>query len=135
MSPTPPPPHTPPRTRPQALHAYSVAVAAAVSGRGEALSVSELSGGARIHHILHGVFVAGLMALDPTQNLSDDEIRTAIQNAAGTKAAILIPEEPFELLAKKAISAMTDPCHRCAALVYEEANSNAAPAGSPLAPP
>lgn len=60
------------------------------------------------------------MSLDPTADLTDDDIRTAIQNAAGTKAVILIPEEPFELLAKQAVSRALEPCRRCATLVHDE---------------
>jgi len=64
-----------------------------------------------------------LCSLDPTQQLSEEDIRTAIQNAAGTKAVLLLPEEPFEILARKAIEKMSDPCHQAARLVYEELNT------------
>ena len=63
------------------------------------------------------------MLLDPTQQLSEEDIRTAIQNAAGTKAVLLLPEEPFEILARKAIEKMSDPCHQAAKLVYDELNT------------
>lgn len=104
----------------QVLTKYANTVSAIVQGNHEHLSTTELSGGARIHFILHEIFVKGLMALDPTAELSDDDIRTAIQNAAGTKAVILIPEEPFELLAKQAVARALEPCRRCATLVHEE---------------
>jgi len=82
-----------------------------------------LEGGARVHYVLQEIFVKGLCSLDPTQQLSEEDIRTAIQNAAGTKAVLLLPEEPFEILARKAIEKMSDPCHQAARLVYEELNT------------
>lgn len=104
----------------QVLHKYATGVSAVVGGSSESLTTTELAGGARIHFILHEIFVKGVMSLDPTSELSDDDIRTAIQNAAGTKGVILIPEEPFELLAKQSISKMLEPCRRCVTLVHEE---------------
>lgn len=104
----------------QVLTKYATMVSSIVQGNNEHLSTTELAGGARIHFVLHEIFVKGLMALDPTAELTDDDIRTAIQNAAGTKAVILIPEEPFELLAKQAVAKALEPCRRCAGLVHEE---------------
>ena len=52
--------------------------------------------------------------------MSEEDIRTAIQNAAGTKAVLLLPEEPFENLVKQAIRKMSDPCQKCARLVHDE---------------
>lgn len=34
----------------------------------------------------------GLQEIDPCDDLTDDEIRTAIQNATGTKTALFVPE-------------------------------------------
>jgi len=84
------------------------------------MSTTELVGGSRIRFILHDIFVKGITSLDPTASLTDDDIRTAIQNSAGARSVLLIPEEPFELLAKQSISKLLDPCKRCAALVHEE---------------
>ena len=33
--------------------------------------------------------------------MTEEDIRTAIQNAAGTKAVLLLPEEPFEVLVRR----------------------------------
>ena len=52
--------------------------------------------------------------------MSEEDIRTAIQNAAGTKAVLLLPEEPFENLVKQAIRRWSDPCQKCARLVHDE---------------
>ena len=78
------------------------------------------SRGGSDHFALQDIFVKGLESLDPTQAMSEEDIRTAIQNAAGTKAVLLLPEEPFENLVKQAIWKMSDPCQKCARLVHDE---------------
>ncbi len=104
----------------QLLHKYSAAVASSLQGNAADMSTTELVGGSRIRFILHDIFVKGLTSMDPTASLTDDDIRTAIQNSAGARSVLLIPEEPFELLAKQSISKLLDPCKRCASLVHEE---------------
>jgi len=104
----------------QMLHKYAASISSSLAGNSDDMSTTELMGGSRINFILREIFVKGLNALDPTAILSDDDIRTAIQNSAGAKSILLIPEEPFELLAKQSISKLLEPCKRCAALVHEE---------------
>ena len=104
----------------QLLHKYSASVSASLQGNADDMSTTELVGGSRIRFILHDIFVKGLTSLDPTAQLTDDDIRTAIQNSAGARSTLLIPEEPFELLAKKSISKLLEPCRRCSTLVHEE---------------
>jgi len=104
----------------QMLHKYSTSVSASLQGNADDMSTSELVGGSRIHFILKEIFVKGLCALDPISALSDDDIRTAIQNSAGARSILLIPEEPFLLLAKQSISKLLEPCKRASALVHEE---------------
>ena len=58
----------------------------------QALPVSELAGGARIRHIYQDIFVKGLEELNPSNELSDEDIRTAIKNSGGVKGSLLIPE-------------------------------------------
>ncbi|KAK8624808.1 hypothetical protein V6N13_089694 [Hibiscus sabdariffa] len=65
------------------------------------MSTSELSGGARIHYIFQSIFVKSLEEVDPCEDLTDDDIRTAIQNATGPRSALFAPEIPFELLVSK----------------------------------
>lgn len=104
----------------QKIHTFCNAVDGAVQGKSKNLATDSLEGGARVHYVLQEIFVKGLCSLDPTATLSEEDIRTAIQNAAGTKAVLLLPEEPFEILARKSIEKMSDPCHQAARLVYEE---------------
>ena len=102
------------------LHGYAASFTKSVAGKNEDLNTTALEGGARIHFVLQDIFVKGLESLDPTQAMSEEDIRTAIQNAAGTKAVLLLPEEPFENLVKQAIRKMSDPCQKCATLVHDE---------------
>ena len=102
------------------LHGYAASFTKAVAGKNEDLNTTALEGGARIHYVLQDIFVKGLQSLDPTRAMSEEDIRTAIQNSAGTKAVLLLPEEPFEMLVKQAIKKMSDPCQKCARLVHDE---------------
>ena len=52
--------------------------------------------------------------------MSEEDIRTAIQNAAGTKGVLLLPDDSFEVLVKQAIRKMSDPCVKCARIVHDE---------------
>ena len=102
------------------LEKYAAGLQAAVEGRSAKLSIDVLEGGARIHYVLQEIFVKGLLELNPTASMTDEHIRTKIQNTAGTKAVLLVPEEPFEQLARQCIEKMLEPCKQCASLVHDE---------------
>ena len=57
---------------------------------------------------------------DPLEGLTLHDIKTAIRNAAGSKATLFIPEKAFELLMKKQIELFRDPCFKCAEKVFDE---------------
>ena len=59
---------------------------------------AELSGGARIHYIFQLLFVKSLEEVEPCEDLTDDDIRMAIQNATGPRNALFVPEVPVEVL-------------------------------------
>ncbi|KAG5625160.1 hypothetical protein H5410_010378 [Solanum commersonii] len=63
-----------------------------MEGKNEEMSTSELSGGARNHRIFQDIFVKSLEEVDPCEDLTDDDIRTAIQKATGPKSAFFVPE-------------------------------------------
>ena len=102
------------------LHGYAAGFTKSVVGKSDDLSTSSLEGGARIHFVLQDIFVKGLESLDPTRAMSEEDIRTAIQNAAGTKGVLLLPDDSFEVLVKQAIRKMSDPCVKCARIVHDE---------------
>ncbi|KAA3482509.1 dynamin-related protein 3A [Gossypium australe] len=91
-----------------------------VEGKNEEMSTSELSGGARIHYIFQSIFVKSLEEVDPCEGLTDDDIRTAIQNATGPRSALFVPEVPFEVLVRRQIARLLDPSLQCARFIYDE---------------
>eukprot|EP00249_Psilotum_nudum_P020336 c27659_g1_i8 orf=497-3082(+) len=99
---------------------YSQGFASIVDGKNEEMSTSELSGGARIHYIFQSIFVRSLDEVDPCDDLTDEDIRTAIQNATGPKNIIFVPEVPFEVLVRRQIARLLDPSLQCARFIYDE---------------
>ncbi|KAH9304002.1 hypothetical protein KI387_008406 [Taxus chinensis] len=102
------------------LTKYSEAFTSVVEGKNEEMSTAELSGGARIHYIFQSIFVKSLELVDPCDDLTDDDIRMAIQNATGPKNALFVPEIPFEVLVRRQISRLLDPSIQCARFIYDE---------------
>ncbi|KAH7575540.1 hypothetical protein JRO89_XS02G0138200 [Xanthoceras sorbifolium] len=102
------------------LSKYSDAFSSMVEGKNEEMSTSELSGGARIHYIFQSIFVKSLEEVDPCEDLTDEDIRTAIQNATGPKSALFVPEVPFEVLVRRQIARLLDPSLQCARFIYDE---------------
>ncbi|KAK9033826.1 hypothetical protein V6N11_050010 [Hibiscus sabdariffa] len=102
------------------LSKYSEAFSSMVEGKNEEMSTSELSGGARIHYIFQSIFVKSLEEVDPCEDLTDDDIRTAIQNASGPRSALFVPEVPFEVLVRRQIARLLDPSLQCARFIYDE---------------
>lgn len=102
------------------LDAYASRFSAMLDGRSEHMPVSELAGGARIRHIFQEIFNDGLEELDPTSELTDDDVRTAIKNSGGIKGSLLIPEAPFELLVRRAIERLMPPALQCKDFVHTE---------------
>ncbi|KQK11242.1 dynamin-related protein 3B [Brachypodium distachyon] len=102
------------------LAKYCDAFSSMVEGKNEDISTIELSGGARIHYIFQSIFVKSLEGVDPCEDVSDEDIRMAIQNATGPRSALFVPEVPFEVLVRRQISRLLDPSLQCADFIYEE---------------
>ncbi|KAL4459064.1 hypothetical protein ABPG75_013929 [Micractinium tetrahymenae] len=102
------------------LDSYASRFSAMLDGRSEHMPVTELAGGARIRHIFQEIFNIGLEQLDPTGELTDDDVRTAIKNSGGIKGSLLIPEAPFELLVRRAIERLLAPSLQCKDFVHTE---------------
>ncbi|KAJ0031269.1 hypothetical protein Pint_12538 [Pistacia integerrima] len=102
------------------LARYCEAFSTMVDGKSQEMSTKELSGGARIHYIFQSIFVKTLEEVDPCQDLSDEDIWMAIQNATGLRNALFVPEVPFEVLVRKQIALLLDPCLQCLRFVYDE---------------
>lgn len=82
--------------------------------------MNELFGGARISYIFNDIFAASLMSVEPFDGLTDEEIRTTICNANGTRPSLFVPEMSFDILVRRQISRLEQPGIQCVDLVYEE---------------
>lgn len=91
-----------------------------IEGTNVDISTKELSGGARIYYIFNDIFGSALASIDATQNLENQDIRTAIRNSTGPRPSLFVPELAFDLLVKPQIKLLEAPCLRCVELVYEE---------------
>ena len=56
----------------------------------------------------------------PCSELTDEDVRTAIKNSGGVKGSLLIPEAPFELLVRRAISRLLPSALQCQQFVHAE---------------
>ncbi|KFK39955.1 hypothetical protein AALP_AA3G311000 [Arabis alpina] len=102
------------------LTKYCEAYSSTLEGKSKEMSTSELCGGARIHYIFQSVFVKSLEEVDPCEDLTDDDIRTAIQNATGPRSALFVPDVPFEVLVRRQITRLLDPSLQCARFIFDE---------------
>lgn len=91
-----------------------------VDGTQSEFSTKELCGGARIYYIFNNVFGNSLETIDPSHNLTVQDIRTAIRNSMGPRPSLFVPELAFDLLVKPQIKILEVPSQRCVELVYEE---------------
>ncbi|KAL5215947.1 hypothetical protein ABZP36_007348 [Zizania latifolia] len=101
------------------LGKYCEAFSSMVEGKNK-VSTDELSGGARIQYIFQSIFVKSLEEVDPCKSITDEDIRTAIQNSDGPKGVMFLPELPFEILVRRQISHLLDPSLQCAKFIYDE---------------
>ncbi|KAK1402077.1 Dynamin-related protein 3A [Heracleum sosnowskyi] len=102
------------------LSDYCKELSSMIEGKNQEMSTSELSGGARIHYIFQSIFVKTLEDVDPFEGLTDDEVRTIIQNSTGPRSAFLVHDVPFEVLIRRQIARLLDPSIQCAKFIYDE---------------
>jgi len=67
-------------------------------------SNDELMGGSRINYIFTEIFRKTILEMDPFDNFSDNDIRTAIKNSNGITPVLFVPEGAFENLTKQQIA-------------------------------
>lgn len=104
----------------QLMTRFASSFISSIDGTSSEISTKELCGGARIYYIFNSVFGNSLETIDPTQNLSVLDIRTAIRNSTGPRPSLFVPELAFDLLVKPQIKLLEVPSQRCVELVYEE---------------
>lgn len=61
---------------------------------------TECLGGARINYIFHKVFRNVINGIDPFDNLTEQDIQTAIKNASAMSTSLFVPEGAFEVLVR-----------------------------------
>lgn len=89
-------------------------------GSTQELSSIELSGGARIAFVYHELYSNGVKAVDPFDQVKDNDIRTYLVNSSGPSPALFVGTQAFELIVKQQIRRLEDPSLRCVSLVYDE---------------
>jgi len=104
----------------QLMTRFATSFVSSIDGTSSEISTKELCGGARIYYIFNSVFGHSLDIIDPTQNLTVHDIRTAIRNSTGPRPSLFVPEMAFDLLVKPQIRLLESPSQRCVELVYEE---------------
>ena len=104
----------------QLMTRFATSFISSIDGTSSEISTKELCGGARIYYIFNSVFGNSLETIDPTDNLSVLDIRTAIRNSTGPRPSLFVPELAFDLLVKPQIKLLEIPSQRCVELVYEE---------------
>ena len=104
----------------QLMTRFATTFISSIDGTSSEISTKELCGGARIYYIFNSVFGNSLETINPTQNLSVHDIRTAIRNSTGPRPSLFVPELAFDLLVKPQIKLLEIPSQRCVELVYEE---------------
>lgn len=104
----------------QIINKFSTDYQNAIEGKSSDLALHELCGGARINYIFNDIFSRCLSRINPTDGMTMNDIRTAIRNATGPRAALFIPETSFELLVKRQVSRLDEPSMQCIELVYDE---------------
>ncbi|KAH9615247.1 hypothetical protein KSS87_013706 [Heliosperma pusillum] len=102
------------------LRSYSEAFSSVIDGKNPHISTQELAGGARIRYIFHSIFGKALKEVYPCEDLSDNEIRIAIQNSMGPRNKLFVPEVPFELLIRRQVERLLDPSMQCLQLACDE---------------
>ncbi|KAL0246598.1 hypothetical protein GEMRC1_007810 [Eukaryota sp. GEM-RC1] len=91
-----------------------------IDGKLSDVSTNELYGGARIAYVFHDILARQIEKVASSDELNREDIRTAIRNATGPRTSLFIPEESFEILAKRQISRLENPAIRVVELVYHE---------------
>ncbi|KAK6237074.1 hypothetical protein SCA6_012411 [Theobroma cacao] len=102
------------------LRRYCDDFSAMVDGKSQDMSTKELCGGARIRYFFQSMFVKPLEEMDPCNSLTDEDIAYAIRNSSGLRNVLFVPEVPFEVLVRRQIAQLSDPCHQCLRIVYDE---------------
>lgn len=87
---------------------------------GKDVSVTELSGGARINRLFHERFPFEIVRMEIDEKELRKEIAYAIRNIHGIRVGLFTPDMAFETIVKKQINRLKPPCLKCVDLVMTE---------------
>ncbi|CAB4252828.1 dynamin-related GTPase DNM1 [Maudiozyma barnettii] len=104
----------------QLMNKFATNFISSIDGNSSNINTKELCGGARIYYIYNDIYGKTLKTIDPTTNLTSDDIRTAIRNSTGPRATLFVPELAFDLLIKPQIKLLLEPSQHCVELVFDE---------------
>lgn len=102
------------------INGYGTDIESAIEGNGGHVSLTELSGGARIAKVFLERFPFELAKVELDETELRTEIAFAIKNINGIRVGLFTPEEAFETIVKKLISGLKPPCQTCIEMVTEE---------------
>eukprot|EP00040_Diaphanoeca_grandis_P022222 m.118917 g.118917 ORF g.118917 m.118917 type:complete len:824 (-) comp28710_c2_seq1:149-2620(-) len=116
------------------INAYGSDVESAIEGNGGQVSLTELSGGARIAKVFLERFPFELAKVELDETELRTEIAFAIKNINGIRVGLFTPEEAFETIVKKLIAGLKPPCQACIEMVTEEVRKITLNCGMKLEP-
>eukprot|EP00835_Amoeboradix_gromovi_P003514 NODE_235_length_13458_cov_0.279737.p2 type:complete len:450 gc:universal NODE_235_length_13458_cov_0.279737:8521-7172(-) len=99
------------------ISSYSDKFNKSIDGQADTL---ELCAGARIYYLYHTVYNNLINQVMPLDQLTDQDIKTAIRNATGSRTTLFIPEKAFELLIKPQLKRLLHPAIKCVEMVFDE---------------
>lgn len=102
------------------ISTYSKYFHDSVEGNAKTSDNNDYKVGARIQIIFQEYFVSDINNLDPFDELTDEDIRTAILNAKALNPSLFIPEAAFELLIRQQINRLLVPSLSCALQIHNE---------------
>lgn len=102
------------------VNSYGQSVEQAIEGGGDAVSLTSLSGGAKIAKVFMERFPYELAKVELDEAELRTEIAYAIKNINGIRVGLFTPEEAFEAIVKKLIEGLKPPCDIACELVTSE---------------
>lgn len=101
------------------LRKFSNAYSSSIKGKILHFESYELFGGAKINHVFRETFSSALKSMVAPDELPTSGIVTAMQNASGIGFA-RTPLTVFELIVKREIQKLRQPCLQCVDLIHTE---------------
>lgn len=104
----------------QMINAFASGFEKKIEGSGDTVSVSALSGGAKIARVFHERFPYEVVKVEVDEKSLRKEIGFAIKNIHGIRVGLFTPDMAFEAVAKRLIEKMLVPCYKCIDMVAAE---------------